>query len=309
MKETNKSVVVWAIDPSETAVKPSRTLAARLLEKMKLTDSKLQPVFIMSPKYELHAYQNPEFFKKSIDLYLKNLGINDALAASIIQLETADSKEAVAGLLNFCDKNHAKWIIVSSHGRSGLHRLVLGSFAESLLTHSKHPVLFLTHGEEEKGEKAPVFTKKILFPTDFSKFSHKAFRHFLDFAKIFEDEIIIFHCVGLLIPVMDLAGPVLVMPDSYYADQESGARKAVKPWLEEASKLGVSARFVIANELNPKTVSEQVLAVAEKEHVDLIVMASVSGSVASFVVGSIAKEVFRANRFSSWVYGPKALGH
>lgn len=308
MNMNQKNIVVWAIDPSEITLKPSQAQTRRLLEQMRLTDSILQPVFVISPKLELLSYQNPEFFKSAIDLYLSSLGIKDALEAALIYLETADNKEAVSSLLKFCDQNSAKWIVVSSHGRSGLDRLLMGSFTENLLIHSKYPVLFLTHGSEDDEKTESFSTRKILFPTDFSKISHRAFQNFLDFAKLFQAELIIFHCVGLLIPVMDLSGPLLVMPDSYYADQELGARKAVKSWIEEASKYGVSMRFVIANELNSRTISEQILALAEKEQVDMIAMASTSGSIASFVIGSIARDIFRTNRFSSWIYGPESLG-
>ena len=80
-------------------------------------------------------------------------------------------------------------IVVSSRGRHGTGRVLLGSFAESLLLHSRLPVLFLTHSQRapRKGHDPG----KVLFPTDLSDFSRKAFDLFLDQAKALGSEIMV----------------------------------------------------------------------------------------------------------------------
>lgn len=54
-----------------------------------------------------------------------------------------------------------------------IDRLIFGSFSENLLRSSTHPVLFLTHIKQANLEES--FSKKVLFPTDFSDSSKTAF--------------------------------------------------------------------------------------------------------------------------------------
>jgi nucleotide-binding universal stress UspA family protein len=49
----------------------------------------------------------------------------------------------VESLLDLIDKNHIDLVVIATHGRSGLRRMVLGSVAEALMRHSPCPILMV----------------------------------------------------------------------------------------------------------------------------------------------------------------------
>ena len=67
-----------------------------------------------------------------------------------------------------CKKVKADCLVISTHARTGLERLAMGSFAETVILTSAVPVLVLN-----PANKVPVSVRKILVPTDLSKKSEK----------------------------------------------------------------------------------------------------------------------------------------
>ena len=53
------------------------------------------------------------------------------------------SSSSVDGILSFADKNNIDLIVMGSHGRSGIKKLVLGSVASGVVTKSNCPVLIV----------------------------------------------------------------------------------------------------------------------------------------------------------------------
>lgn len=63
-------------------------------------------------------------------------------AASVpVQTRVAESHAAWRGILDVTDEVGADLVVMGSHGRRGLEKLVLGSVAQRVLTNAKVPVL------------------------------------------------------------------------------------------------------------------------------------------------------------------------
>jgi nucleotide-binding universal stress UspA family protein len=62
------------------------------------------------------------------------------MSASIVVLQAADPVEAIA---RQAKKSRAFMIVMGSHGRTGLRRLVIGSVAEKILSSVSCPVLII----------------------------------------------------------------------------------------------------------------------------------------------------------------------
>jgi len=73
-------------------------------------------------------------------------------------------------------------VVVASHGRSGLKKLLLGSFAERLLRMSPAPVLVSRTTEPTEGDVSP---RRLLVPHDFSPGSRAALAAARDWARAF----------------------------------------------------------------------------------------------------------------------------
>jgi nucleotide-binding universal stress UspA family protein len=62
-------------------------------------------------------------------------------AASRSRRPLVESHAAWRGILEAADSGGADLIVMGSHGRSGIEKLVLGSVAQRVLSHAHQPVL------------------------------------------------------------------------------------------------------------------------------------------------------------------------
>jgi nucleotide-binding universal stress UspA family protein len=62
-------------------------------------------------------------------------GVSQAKVALVI------SSNAAEGIVNYADKEDVDLIVISTHGRTGLSHLLIGSVAERVVRHAKCPVL------------------------------------------------------------------------------------------------------------------------------------------------------------------------
>ena len=312
-----KQTVIWAIDPFENETRLDPSKVSQLMHWIHISNYRILPVHILPPSEdlpeELAVHESSESSKaisaakKAIEQVLKTLKISNVLPTQILFQSDSSRKGAVSTLLEFSEGVQAPWIIVSSHGRSGIHRLVLGSFAENLLLESKCPIYFLTHGGAPKKRNATL--NRVLFATDFSNFSREAFLSLLQQAIRSKLEIVLFHDASVPISMLASAGlgSTLLIEQDFLPTQVKWAEEESLQWKALAEERGISLRFVVKRGGVSEDVGKAILATAETEEVDIVALASVSGALTSLVVGSVARDVFRANLFPVWIYGMKCL--
>lgn len=68
-----------------------------------------------------------------------------AMEAAGVNIKTAtvESHSAWRGILDAADAGGADLIVIGSHGRSGIEKLVLGSVAQRVVSHTRLPVLLV----------------------------------------------------------------------------------------------------------------------------------------------------------------------
>jgi nucleotide-binding universal stress UspA family protein len=173
---------------------------------------------------------------------------------SQILVEEGDVGEQIARVVQERDVD---LVVVSTHGRTGWKRFVMGSGAESLLRNLTCPVL--TVGPKLAERFCRQFAvRRILFPTDFSEQSRSVFPFFASFAAKNACELVIAHILpeetGINPEAKKLAEPLRKDLESVYS-----------PYIHEPCK----PDFVI----DFGDPVERVLALAEFRDVDLIAMA------------------------------------
>jgi nucleotide-binding universal stress UspA family protein len=95
---------------------------------------------------------------------------------------------------DFARRNSIDLIAQSSHGHTGLKRLLLGSFAEQVLRSSIVPVLTIRSQEAKNGKAQESFEpRRILFPYDFSLNSRKALEAVRFFAGAYSARLLVLH--------------------------------------------------------------------------------------------------------------------
>ncbi|MCW5848487.1 MAG: universal stress protein [Anaerolineae bacterium] len=99
----------------------------------------------------------------------------------------------VEGILDEINLRGADVVVMTTHGRSGLSRLIYGSVAEAVLHHSPVPVLLIRAGVKPElvplSQPQPVF----LVPLDGSSFAEEALPHAMAFAQAFQGELALMH--------------------------------------------------------------------------------------------------------------------
>lgn len=300
---SSKPVLIWAIDPVGTDTKPSPANVAAMVRWAREMGWEIQPVTVATPSakdLERGLLGSINRFQAALDAFLKSYRLGKIRRGRVLVNEETSQAAAVAKFLRYAKREGGAAIAVSSHGRSGLDRLVLGSFAEKVLEISSIPVFFLNHRAPNKTTRRPI----AFFPTDFSKESRTAYREFLTSAAGRKFKVILFHAIPYPIPA---AGMGVYLPDGYVEDQQNWATSEGLSWLEEAKAKGVKAESVVRTGGVGSVNGDAVLEAAAEFGASAIVMTATGGALGRLLLGSVAYPVFRANRFLALVYGPKAV--
>jgi nucleotide-binding universal stress UspA family protein len=179
-------------------------------------------------------------------------------------------------------------IVMSTHGRSGLKHVLLGSVAENVIRYASCPVLLVKQPEHEFIDPATgeIQIRKILFPIDFSKESVKPVDFIAFIAGHFNAEVVAFHAVDVEIPPVYYTSGI----DSILQlDPELNERVArmMKDLIGEKLE-GVAVRYLV---VEGRAVDE-IRSLAKDECIDLIAMGSAgSHGIGDFLFGSTAARV------------------
>ncbi|MGZ6433277.1 MAG: universal stress protein [Pseudobdellovibrionaceae bacterium] len=296
--------IIWSIDAFEEK-EDLQEKAVRVLSIFQhKIDALIEPVFVLGSA-ELsgpvdYTTDWMKEFEMNMRLHLEKVlltsGFSRILSPKILVEPLAATSAAVEALLEYAAKQNADLIIVSSHGRRGLDRFFLGSFAETLLVHSKIPVLVIGAGTQQE----PSFNR-ILFPTEFGIYAHEVFRRTVFAAKQMDASIMIYHVVpmparivmdtGYYPSLYGVEGEMVSREDFLKIQTEHQSRRA-KAWAEWAKSEGVACSFKV--ESVEEAIDELICREAMTEKADLIMMEGQSGPIKVALLGSIARNVVRS---------------
>lgn len=188
-------------------------------------------------------------------------------------------------------EKRADLAISSTHGRSGLKRLILGSVTERLMRTLHCPLLIVRGPEHDLNilsEKGLKF-RKILVGCDFSEDSALAFQHGLSLAQEFQSEL---HLVHVMEP------PVYM--EMFKSSAEYGEELQVDLQIQIKSKLKNMVPKEAFNWCTPETVlldgpsHEELIRYAKNNEIDLIVLGvRGQGLVERLFIGSTTDRVVR----------------
>jgi len=199
---------------------------------------------------------------------------------------------ATTEILNHAESIHADLVVIGTHGRSGITRLVLGSVAEKVLRQSPVPVLSVPPHADDPTPDAPVGFTRILCAVDFSECSMAALSHAASLAR---------HAGATLVGLHVLTYALAEVPELYDA-VHANERLTVEEfhrWCRENSRQRLSEAVEDATPGAAVVLAEgkpyrEILRVADEQHCDLIVIGVRGRGAADLLfLGSTANHVIR----------------
>jgi len=161
-------------------------------------------------------------------------------------------------------QKRADLLVLGTHGRTGLKKLVLGSVAEEIFRRTACPVL--TVGPLA----APVKQiRRVLFATDFGHSSVHALPYAIDFANRNQGELILLHLTAP-IPV-EYVGPAWY-PSTDFVNCEELDKQAIMPKLRGLLPSADGLKCNVNYMVDVHYPAEGIVSIAKQYSVDLIVM-------------------------------------
>jgi nucleotide-binding universal stress UspA family protein len=202
-------------------------------------------------------------------------------------------------LQGYARRNNIDLIVISTHGRSGISRLSLGSVTDSLIRHTHIPVLVVKPPTSYLNPQVGQALKRIVVPLDRSPLAEQILPRVIALAKLEEAEITLVH---------------VLVPQSY--SQKEIVDQSL-PWWEKDIALARSYLFRIASHLRRDGIAVTTDVVigdniasaigdfASREKADLIAIATHGrGGLARMLRGSVADAIMHSGRMSMLVFKP-----
>jgi nucleotide-binding universal stress UspA family protein len=202
----------------------------------------------------------------------------------------------------------ADLIVMTSHGRTGLSRMWLGSVADGVMREASVPVLMLRPMDEkhDRQNDAPLF-RRILVPLDGSPASSAILAAAGDMARASGGTLVL---VRVITPIPLLAfGEGLSMYPTAVVDEdatEQVADTAREELAAVARSLERDGLKVETDVVIGKRIASELLAMAESKSADLIAITTHGRGASRLVVGSVADKILRGSHLPLLLLHPQA---
>ncbi len=205
---------------------------------------------------------------------------------------------AAPAILQYAQDEDIDLIVMGTHGRRGVRRLLLGSVAEEVIRRADRPVLTV----REDGEEG-LAMERLLVPIDFSKHAREALRHAVELAHLYDARLDLLHVVEENLHPAFYVGGV----QSIYDVQPDIDEKSMQRMQEMLDELTGTTRGAAELHVEAGRAARQITQCADRMGSDLVVMSThgLTG-LEHFMMGSVAEKVVR--HVSAPVLTVKAFG-
>jgi nucleotide-binding universal stress UspA family protein len=217
--------------------------------------------------------------------------VADDRAATSLKIETALDEEAnvAAAIVSRAQSTSVDLIVIGTHGRSGVERLILGAVTEKVLRKAACPVLTVPAQAPDAVPREAGAIRRILCPIDFSSSSEEALEYAAALAQETHARLTALHVLELLPDLAEYADAAGLTEYRHTRFERARVHlsQAVKATVHEACK---TDELVLVGRAYA-----EILRVAEDQDADLIAMGVRGrGAIDLMFFGSTANHVVRA---------------
>ena len=193
---------------------------------------------------------------------------------------------AAPAIVSYAEEHDIDLVVMGTHGRRGLRRLLLGSAAEEVVRTAPCPVFIVRRPETTQG---PPLHPTMLVPVDFSRHARVALRHAKELAPLFDAHLELLHVVEeQLHPAFYNTGVYSVY--DMIPEIEEQAAEELERFFHETEGPAVEATFHVRH----GHAAHEIVAFAREREPVLIVMATHGlRGMEHFLMGSVAEKVVR----------------
>ncbi len=192
--------------------------------------------------------------------------------------------QAAEEILEAAEASPQTIIIMASHGRTGLGRMLIGSVANRVIQASNMPVIVVKASEDSKAEYGKRSIARVMVPLDGSRFAEQA----LEKARsVFGNDV-----RYVLIRIVEPVAPGQAYTSEVIADYERQAHDAAEDYLEDVAGRLKAEGATVARDVRIIQPSLGITQFAEETSADLIAISTHGRSgMGRFLMGSVAERV------------------
>jgi nucleotide-binding universal stress UspA family protein len=200
-----------------------------------------------------------------------------------IEQEQVESAAPAERIVAYADEQDVDLVVMGTHGRRGIDRMLFGSVTEEVVRHAPCPTFTVRADADVEPSQA---VRRVLVPVDFSDASDAAVQHGKEIAQTYGAEIDLLHVVE------EPFYPPAYGPDvTSFPTQEVVER--VEEQLAEMAREEIGYEHVMVQAATGSPSSE-ILNYVKENDADLVVMATHGRTGLEHVVlGSVAERVLR----------------
>jgi nucleotide-binding universal stress UspA family protein len=218
------------------------------------------------------------------DLHGAIRGESFPLADSRVRERTVAYPSAAGGILTYGVEHDADLVVLGTHGKRGVRRLMLGSVAEEVVRKAPCPVVTVGRGaippEDMEGGT-------MLVPVDFSEHQTRLLDHVRELAPVYDMDATVLHVVEMR-GVPDAYGVYSSLPDPGKLGER--AEKALDEEVESLRADGIDVSVAVKSG-HP---ADQILTYAEEIDAAFVTIATHGRTgLERMLMGSVAEKVIR----------------
>lgn len=192
--------------------------------------------------------------RQQLEAFLKTHGQDPTHSEFVVHEGTAPDC-----ILSYAEKGKADLIVIGTHGRRGYDRLVLGSVTNRVMRRTSCPVLAICTPQQKSAAETQKHThqlRRILFCTDFSENSERAFRYAVSATEEYDAELIVLH----------------VLEEARNSSQAQATLATAREQLDKMIQQEMPKPLKIKTAVRVGKPYQQIIELAEETHTDTIVM-------------------------------------
>ena len=195
-------------------------------------------------------------------------------------------------IVDYADKENIGLIVMTTHGRSGIRRWILGNVAAKVVRATDRPIA-LIRAKDTPPEARAERINKILVPLDGSKASEVVIPHVSELASKLKAEVVLFQVVAPSYFVYAIPGEAVLQPHS--PEDLQNMIENSKLYLDKVGAEFRDKGIETTSEVGIGGPAEEIIRIADEIKVDMVAMSTHGhSSISLWAFGSNADKVLHA---------------